>query len=202
MNFLSNVNPELIGNIVHVVPDIETLGPDSNSVILSIGAVAVCNNQIVGEFYANVKGAEDLVNLGFVADQATIDWWNNPEREEAKKSLNEDQRDIIDVLKHYAQWLNKVNATYSWGYGSDFDNVIIANAFKRMKVENPIRWYNHRCLRTLTTMLDTPINRDKGVHHNALADAINQGRALIKCLKHIAVFKYIEENITDPHCCR
>ena len=202
MSFLSNVNPELIGNIVHVVPDIETLGIDSNSVILSIGAVAVCNNQIVGEFYANVKGAEDLVNLGFVADQATIDWWNNPEREEAKKSLNEDQRDIIDALKHYAQWLNKVNATYSWGYGSDFDNVIIANAFKRMKVENPIRWYNHRCLRTLASALDVPINRDKGVHHNALADAINQGQALIKCLKHIAAFKYIEENITDPHCCR
>lgn len=202
MNFLSNVNPELIGNIVHVVPDIETLGTDSNSVILSIGAVAVCNNQIVGEFYANVKGAEDLVNLGFVADQATIDWWNNPEREEAKKSLNEDQRDIIDALKHYAQWLNKVNATYSWGYGSDFDNVIIANAFKRMKVENPIRWYNHRCLRTLASALDVPINRDKGVHHNALADAINQGQALIKCLKHIAAFKYIEENITDPYRCR
>lgn len=200
MNFLSNVNPELIGNIVHVVPDIETLGTDSNSVILSIGAVAVCNNQIVGEFYANVKGAEDLVNLGFVADQATIDWWNNPEREEAKKSLSEDQRDIVDVLKQYAKWLSKVNATYSWGYGSDFDNAIIANAFKRMKVDNPIRWYNHRCLRTLATALDIPINRDKGVHHNALADAINQGQTLIKYLKYIEEFKYIEENITNPHC--
>lgn len=202
MNFISNVNPELIGNIVHVVPDIETLGTDSNSVILSVGAVAVCNNQIVGEFYANVKDAEDLVNLGFVADQATIDWWNSPEREEAKKSLNEDQRDIIDVLKLYARWLNKVNATYSWGYGSDFDNTIIANAFKRMKVENPVYWYNHRCLRTLTVMLDIPVNRNKGVHHNALVDAINQGQTLIKCLNHIAAFKYIKENITGPHCCR
>lgn len=202
MTFLSNVNPELLGNIVHVVPDLETFSTKPNASIRSIGAVAICNGKIIGEFYVNVIEPENLYRWGFSVDQDTVDWWNKPENEEAQKAFADDQRPIKQAIELYQQWLCKVNATYSWGYSSEFDNVILGSAFKLLCIENPIEWYNHRCLRTLTTTLDIPINRDKGVHHNALADAINQGQALIKCFKKLEAFEYIEQNITNPHCCR
>lgn len=178
------INSDLIQGTVHIVPDIETLSTVPNSMILSIGAVAVCNGQIIGDFYQNINPT-NFEDLGFEASSSTIDWWNSPEQAAAKADLQDDQVPLDEALQLFQQWILEVNGEWIWGYGSDFDVVILKNAFDKMCIEWPFKFWNHRCLRTLCSVLDIKVPREKGIHHNAFADAVNQGQTLIKCLNHL-----------------
>lgn len=184
MNALETINSELICGQVHIVPDIETLSTVPNSMILSIGAVAVCKGKIVAEFYQNIDPT-NFENNGYEASVSTLNWWNSPERAEAKKDLQDDQVPMYTALKLFGQWCKEVKGEQIWGYGSDFDVVILKNAFDKEDIEWPFDFWNHRCLRTLCDVLCIKVPRDKGVHHNAFADAVNQGHTLIKCLEHL-----------------
>lgn len=184
MNALKTVYTELLREGVHIVPDIETLSTAPNAMILSIGAVAVFNGKIVGEFYQNIDST-NFEDLGFEASASTVDWWSSPERAEARADLQNDQVPLDEALQLFQQWILEVNGEWIWGYGSDFDVVILKNAFDKMCIEWPFKFWNHRCLRTLCSVLDIKVPRAKGIHHNAFADAVNQGQTLIKCLNHL-----------------
>ena len=188
MKALKIVHTELLREGVHIVPDIETLSTKPNAMILSIGAVAVCEGKIVGKFYQNINPT-NLEDYGFESDVDTVNWWNSPDRDLARADLQDDQVSIVVALYLFHEWITELQGETIWGYGSDFDTVIIKNAFDKLNIEWPIKFWNHRCLRTLTAQLDIKVKREKGVHHNALDDAINQGNALIECLKLLDRYK-------------
>ena len=194
MNALKLIHTELLTGSTMIVPDIETLGVTPSSMILSIGAVAIRDNRIVGEFYQNIL-VEGFENFGFTSCTSTVDWWNKEEQSLARQDLQDDQILLEEALEKFKSWILQVDGNEIWGYGSDFDVVILKNAFDTFGIDWPFNFWNHRCLRTLSTMLGIKVKREKGVHHNALADAINQGQTLIECLKHIDSLNYVKDNI-------
>lgn len=169
---------------VHIVPDIETYSTTPNAMIIAIGAIAIYEGQTIGQFYQNIDPT-NFEDLGFEASTSTIDWWNHPDRDAARNDLQDDQIDLKQALQKFQRWVEDCNGNHIWGYGSDFDVVILKNAFDKFGLEWPFKFYNHRCLRTMCATLDIQVDRKVGVHHNALADAINQGKALVDCHKHI-----------------
>ena len=196
MNALKTIHTELLREGVHIVPDIETLSTAPNAMILSIGAVAVVNGKIVGEFYQNIDST-NFEDLGFEASASTVDWWSSPERAEARADLQDDQVPLDEALQLFQQWIIEVKGVWIWGYGSDFDVVILKNAFDKMCIQWPFEFWNHRCLRTLAAIHNVRVKREKGAHHNAFADAVNQANTLIECLRQIKMLEFILEKMNE-----
>lgn len=75
-----------------------------------------------------------------------------------------------------------------WGNGADFDNPIIAVAARQAGVKHPYAPFNGRCYRTIKELCpDIKIERDKGIHHNALADAKNQALHMARVVQRLGI---------------
>jgi hypothetical protein len=64
-----------------------------------------------------------------------------------------------------------------WGNGAGFDNVLLKNAFKAVDADEPWKYYNNRCYRTMSGVFkldDDETPPRVGTYHNALDDAMTQ----------------------------
>ncbi|MBV5342719.1 3'-5' exoribonuclease, partial [bacterium] len=94
-------------------------------------------------------------------------------------STNEKAPKLIDALQNFSEWIPKRATVF--GNGSDFDNVILSNAYLRLSMERPWPKFNDRCFRTIKSMFKSvqqPVR--EGVHHSALDDAKHQALWLLK----------------------
>ena len=173
-----------------VMVDIETLGTRAGSVILSLGAVGFDRNtgQISPlHFHMSVSVASSL-RLGATVDAQTVSWWRDQSVEAQAviwRSLSGGD-ELPDVLKAFAEWLQvqgqecelPVDARHIkiWGNGSDFDNVLLAAACGQVGIPLPWNHFNNRCFRTLKDEHRHLEPHRRGVHHDALDDAIHQAR--------------------------
>lgn len=174
----------------HVMLDLETLGQGPNSVILSIGAVAFePDTGLVQEhcaFYATIN-PQSCVDLGMVMDASTVLWWMQ-QSDEARAALlaNGEARSINSALIDFAQWFRDHNdSAPMWGNGSDFDNVILANAYRAAHLNQPWKFRNNRCFRTLKNLHPNIKVERQGTHHNALHDAVHQARHAVAIFQNI-----------------
>mgnify|MGYP003384490029 CR=1 FL=1 len=167
------------GNILHhLMLDLETLGTGSNSVILSIGANLFSMNSDTSESFYTAIDIQSSLDKGFTIDGGTIAWWLN-QSDSARLAVINDPRTISEALTMFKAWIYKYEIVGVWGNGSDFDNVILINAFKKLGFNPPWSYSKHRCFRTLKKMfpLKTEVPR-LGTHHNALDDVIYQTNVL------------------------
>lgn len=192
-----------------VMVDLETLGTKPGSVIISIGAVMfdADTKRLGPEFYVeiNQKSSE---TYGLTTDQATVDWWNLQGSKSRRVLANTSGRlgaDLDDALDMFTGWLcdeqaAEWNSLYNglvpppkdllakvkvWGNGSDFDNVMLLEAYRAIGTDLPWMFYNNRCYRTLKNLLpDTKLLRI-GAHHNALDDAKTQAWHAIQLLNKL-----------------
>jgi hypothetical protein len=67
-----------------------------------------------------------------------------------------------------------------WGNGADFDNALLACAYKAAALIPPWAYVNNRCFRTMRKEHAVVEPLKLGVHHNALDDALHQTRWLQK----------------------
>lgn len=154
--------------------DIETLSTQPNATIISIGAVKFTQKGLGDEFYKIIR-YDDSRHI----DPATQAWWNT-QSEEAKLVLTGGTQPLREVVEEFKQFLG--DDTEIWGNGSDFDNVILADAFKQLG----FKW-NHRanrCYRTLKSLHPGIELKRTGVHHNALDDAKSQALHAIEILNY------------------
>lgn len=169
----------------NVMVDLETMGNGSNAAIVSIGAVVFepKTGQLEDEFLANID-LESSVNAGGVMDASTVIWWMK-QSEDARKNLGDGLK-IDTALFEFSEWMKAANASFVWGNGAPFDNVILGNAYDRLKIVRPWSHWNDRCYRTLKNLMpDVKLER-VGTHHNALDDAKSQALHAIKLLNIIA----------------
>lgn len=174
--------------VENVMVDLETLGTVPGCVILSIGAVAfdIKSRSIVDKFYT-VISEEDSVSRGLVVNKETVEWWER-QSPEAQKVLEEareiDAPKLDSALYNFTSWLAKYNTmkVKVWGNGSDFDNAILSNAYDVLGQKIPWSFWNNRCYRTLSRILQGPPIKKAGVIHNALDDAQNQAIHMMKIL--------------------
>lgn len=171
--------------ISHGMLDLETMGTGSNAAIVAIGAIIFTKDdiEVCNTFYSVISLKSTAAGGGLI-DASTVEWWMN-QSDEARSALfgkNIFKNDLIDVLYQFQCFVkdNGGKNLRMWGNGSDFDNVILSNAYKANGSDIPWNWFNNRCYRTIkNTFKDIKLDR-VGTHHNALDDAESQARHLIE----------------------
>lgn len=177
----------------HVAIDLETLSTSPAAVMLSIGAVAVCESTGTRlQFYAATSVDSQP---GRKTDASTLIWWDK-QSTEARKALDyahsEDCPPLSQALDQLTDWLGKLGEThdvYVWGNGADFDIGILSHAYK--EISNFVPW-DFRKVRDMRTLYDLTLRFGLtisvprvGTHHNALDDAQFQADVIMESLRQL-----------------
>jgi len=176
-----------MANMTDIMLDLETLGTDSNSVVISISAVEFNRRtgKIGREFEIGLDKFEQI-EKGGVVDTATVEWWAE-QSEDAKEEINRLHKQLVAIaLNQYADWVRQSTANTVWGNGATFDNVILENLFKRHGVNYPTKFWDNRCVRTLCDLLRINPKKTKfiGVKHRGIDDCKHQITYCMKGFKH------------------
>ncbi|ELE2166633.1 3'-5' exoribonuclease [Vibrio fluvialis] len=172
---------------IHVMLDLETMGNTSNAAIVSIGAVVF--DPATGSLGADF---EQVINLNSSAyygdlDASTVTWWLT-QSEEARAIFQRDtpKSTLKDSLLELNQWLADLGDAKEiqvWGNGSGFDNVILTNAYKAVRIKPNFSHWNDRDVRTIVEMGRSILGINpketmerEGTHHSALDDAKFQAK--------------------------
>lgn len=176
-----------------VAIDLETLSTSPAAVMLSIGAVAVCESTGTRlQFYAATSVDSQP---GRKTDASTLIWWGK-QSTEARKALDyahsEDCPPLSQALDQLTDWLGKLGEThdvYVWGNGADFDIGILSHAYK--EISNFVPW-DFRKVRDMRTLYDLTLRFGLtisvprvGTHHNALDDAQFQADVIMESLRQL-----------------
>jgi exodeoxyribonuclease VIII len=175
--------------MTHIMVDLETLSTLPNARILSIGAVKFAREHgVYSNFYCAVKvylpveQGNSIDADGFHISVDTMAWWSK-QSEQARKVFNDPAALSIDTaLDSFTTWAltGSEGDVRLWGNGASFDNVILSSAYRLRNKEQPWKFWNDRCYRTVKHMhAKTPLTR-VGTHHNALDDAESQARHLLQ----------------------
>lgn len=165
----------------HCMIDLETLGTRPGDVILSIGACLFSPTEnITSVFYVTID-PESSKAAGLRAQKSIIEWWQKQDpitmREAFKGELS-----LESALTQFRMWLPTENVLM-YGNGANFDNALLAAAYRTMKMDVPWKFWNDRCYRTLAAMFMKSRVEQVGNKHNALNDAKTQALRLIQIVK-------------------
>tara|TARA_X000000368_G_C23048162_1_gene720067 strand:- start:520 stop:1029 length:510 start_codon:yes stop_codon:yes gene_type:complete len=160
-----------------IVLDLETLSTRSNAAIVSIGAVAIDNLEIVDEFYVNVD-PKTCKDVGLHIDPITIEWWAEQDRE-TREALQINPVPLQEALDKFVSWYGSESIPI-WGFGANFDVVIMESALQAEGITAPWKFWDIYCLRTLSNVLDRRLPKKN--NHNALDDAKAEANLLIDIL--------------------
>jgi exodeoxyribonuclease VIII len=161
--------------------DLETLGTASNSVIISIGAAQFNAYGVSSTFYRHID-PQSCVDVGLQMDVSTVMWWMQ-QSDAARSAFIHQGEKLSEVLSMLRAWYPKDACL--WGNGATFDNVLLANAYRATGLAAPWRYWGDRCYRTVKALYpEVTADKFEGAKHNALDDAINQARHLIKINAH------------------
>lgn len=173
-----------------VMIDLETLGTQADAVIVSIGAVKFTPDGYIDDaaFYAVCEiGSQPERHIS----GDTLGWWMN-QSDEARRVFNDPNKIPLRVaLEHLYAWVND-DSLLLWSNGADFDIPIIEHAARIHQFPPLVRFFNHRCYRTLKDIFkEVPKPPFEGTQHNALMDAIHQAR-------HVqAIHKFRQQGVID-----
>lgn len=189
----------------NIVLDLETMGKGSNAAIVSIGAVFF--NPLTGElgerFYKRIW-LDSAVKYGEL-DASTVVWWLD-QSDAARAEIDHEDSDslphALTDFRHFVRDERKCafGEIRVWGNGCTFDNVIIANAFKKVDVSKPWSYAGDMDVRTIVELGRKLLNFDpkkdmpfEGEKHNALADAIHQAKYVSAIYQKLAEATHRDE---------
>lgn len=169
----------------YVMLDLETMGTRPDAAIIAIGAVAFDLNGLGAEFYTAVD-LNSAMQRGGTVDADTIAWWMR-QSDEARQVFQEANKPISVALDDFARWMLEVAGGSQeqreelevWGNGADFDNVILASAYRSQNRPQPWGRFKNRCYRTATKLLPSKPMARTSFKHNALADAKYQASNML-----------------------
>ena len=167
---------------MHVMLDLETMGVGPNAPIVAIGACRFDETGLYGETFYETVSLESAVASGAEMDPDTVLWWMQ-QSEDAYSEIVEADGDAWEVLCNFTEWLKSEKIDGLWGNGASFDNVILAQTYRRFRQPTPWPFWLDRCYRTEKSFSTVEMVRE-GIHHNALDDAISQAKHLIEIWKH------------------
>lgn len=159
----------------HLMLDIETMGNESFSSIVSIGALEfdIETGETGKEFYLNVD-LQSCIDAGLIINASTVMWWLN-QSEQARKDLTESAAfNLNEALMEFSEFCDKDYQV--WGNSAKFDCGILQNAYNKTNLPIPWDFRKERCVRTLVSF--HPEIKDNypsmGTAHNALSDCYFQ----------------------------
>lgn len=160
----------------HIMVDIETLGAQPKSVILSIGACAFDGEGIHKTFYRNIDVLESLL-AGCFVEEKTVKWWRTQSAEAVSVLMSKQVtlRAALGEFNAFCGQVGKKEDLYFWAKGPDFDLVLLHSVYEMMGMEVPWHYRNVRDVRTILEvgrMYDAEEVKDFiGIDHFALDDA-------------------------------
>lgn len=168
--------------------DLETLGTNVGSIIVSLGAVWFDGKERLGTEFYKVFDLADQAKYGRTINPDTVKWWMN-QTEVARKVFQVAPTKTSVVLADFVSFLGE-GTKYAkvWGNGADFDCVLLGSLYETYGVQKPWSYSNNRCFRTLKHLgngLNVPEPAREGTHHNALDDARHQAMWANKILGRI-----------------
>jgi DNA polymerase III epsilon subunit-like protein len=161
--------------------DLETLSNNYDAVIVSIGACKFSFEKgILDTFYVNID-PKDSKSYGLTIDQSTIDWWMTQPKE-ARDAWKKDPKPLKEAMTSMIDWWSKDSMVYC--NGAAFDLPILYSNLKVCGLNKPWQFRNEMDLRTIYRILGIDNHKlraaDASVQHNALDDAIEQTKHLLK----------------------
>ena len=160
----------------HLMIDLETLGTKSNAVILSVGAVLFDLEGNIEALMHRGINIDSCLRVGLEVDGGTIEFWLKQSKENIDKLMNVSRLSLNEVLNELA-FLNLYQSEwYIWSHGSNFDTVLLENAYKAVGQKVWWKYNNVRDTRTLFDLANYKYVAKGG--HDALDDARNQAKAV------------------------
>lgn len=175
---------------IHVSFDLETLHTRADGAILSIGAAARVDGEIVTFYSAcNLESQSERA-----VSQDTLDWWQkNPELWQKTMNACSFSPDLSDVLRDLNKWYASLGTDkdelFPWGNGANFDIAFLEHAFDECSQNTAWHYHTTRDLRTIKHVAKLlgghgPVER-VGTHHDARDDAIFQLHLIEACMEEI-----------------
>lgn len=155
--------------------DIETMGNESYSCIISMGAVEFdINTGETGKYFYTPIDLQSCLDLGLIINASTVMWWLQQNEQARKDIVDRKAIPIKEALDEFAKFCNGNYAI--WGNSARFDCGILQNAYNKANLPIPWDYRKERCVRTLVSF-NPEIKRNyvsKGTAHNALTDCYYQ----------------------------
>lgn len=167
---------------MHVMLDLETMGNKPNAPIIAIGACRFNEEGVADDTFYQTVSLASAVEAGAEMDADTVIWWMQ-QSADARSEIVVADGDAWEVLCNFTQWLKSDDLDGLWGNGASFDNVILAQTYRRFGQPLPWPFWLDRCYRTVKNFSPVKMVRE-GTHHNALDDAVSQAKHLIEIWKH------------------
>jgi hypothetical protein len=141
----------------HIMLDLETWGTRPGSALRTIAACEFDPwGYGVGEMFHVAIDSGDQCGLTF--DEASVQWWNDPERAEAN--------DAILAMRHYPlhvalylfrDWIESFGPNVLiWSNGADSDSVLVEAAYRAAGLKSPFGDNADHCFRTLKAIAGSP----------------------------------------------
>lgn len=163
----------------HVMIDLETLGTQPGSIILSIGAVIFDpmlspESCVLKDFYC-VVGRANSELFGLTHSEETLAWWGKQSPEARQVLTDAEDPEKYDLLPDALTMLAEFIPANSkiWSNGANFDQPLLDVAYSRCDIALPWKYYNSRCYRTILALYpyEKSIRPVVICAHNALEDA-------------------------------
>ena len=171
--------------------DLETLGVEPYSVILTLGAIKFdpySDEEPHGELYLKLD-TEEQESLGREIDDNTLAWWSQQSESVRNEALSEHDRVSV---KQFLKEINRfcVGLDYLWCQGPLFDYAMLQNLYRQAGEPCPWNFWQIRDSRTLFAMMpQDPRKQIQEELHNALADSYYQAKCVQQTYKHFGVTK-------------
>ena len=159
----------------HVMIDIETMGTKSFSSIISIGAVEfdIESGKTGRVFYCNVD-LQSCIDAGLVMDADTVIWWMKQSELARSKLIDGGALKLKEALSRFSEFIKSDNKV--WGNSARFDLGLLENAYSKLGMDVPWKFWNERDVRTLVSF-HPDVNKNlafEGIQHDALDDCKHQ----------------------------
>lgn len=175
----------------NVMIDLETLGTERDSVILSLGAVKFDSREIYEDsgLYMQLSWQEQMDNGGTVTE-GTIRFWLSQHRAAREAILNKSgllhpDKGIMMLNNWFRDNVKKPKNCAVWANGPSFDLSLLDDMYRRFGMgKPPWPYWAERCVRTAKMMagVDTISRPADMTEHHAFHDAVFQAMQIRKYL--------------------
>lgn len=161
----------------HMMVDLETLGMDTNAIVISASAIIFNSESIVGDYYEEFRWDQWPLPTSVTPD--TLQFWFKQVQEGEPIPMGEATPGNLPLS------INRLYKDHAcetiWAQGTDFDIPKLKFHFDQIKMEVPWKYNAVRDCRTVFKLFEGRINLDHLFctdKHNALADAVYQVQKL------------------------
>lgn len=162
-----------------IMVDLETFGSTPGSVIVRIGAVAFdpASAELGARFLVGIDPTSAQQH-GLTIDGDTVKWWLTQSDAARADITNGKAISLPHALISLTSWWTQAGGQKFWGHGGNFDDPVLAAAYRAAGMKPPWSYSRSRCTRTIFDLAGVEPERAAGVHHTALDDALAQALAV------------------------